>query len=214
MVPPTVMAYSHCTGKGTGRVQVHGAGLKTMGPYLLYRNVHTDLRQGRNQDPLFLIVPVPVRFPCSVNHKRVRDDCLELLGNWTSLPCKNFWRIWCEQVTLDIRKVSNFSLPIFLKHLLFTDTPQRPNPHFAPLIQLLLKVFSDVMIYAVNDSALNPQSCSTSKTLVRFRNSARRFHRLQDAINSSWDYWEAVRTAHNYPPSMMIILQFKFNWSW
>ena len=48
---------------------------KKMGFYILYRNVHTDLKLGNEPDPLSSImpvpfpvpVPVPVPLPCSVN---------------------------------------------------------------------------------------------------------------------------------------------------
>ena len=55
--------YSHCKTLGP----------ESMGSNMLWRNVHTGLRQGRYQDPLFPIVQVPfpvppkVPVPCSVN---------------------------------------------------------------------------------------------------------------------------------------------------
>ena len=64
------MAYSQCIGTGPGRV--HGLGRGLMTPSILYKNVHTSLRQGQQ---LGLIVsycashchcfwpsPVPVQF--------------------------------------------------------------------------------------------------------------------------------------------------------
>ena len=64
-----IMAYSHC--RGTDRYKIQGTGMGQVGPDKLYRNVHTDLRRERNQDPLFSIVlvqfPVPIPFPYSVN---------------------------------------------------------------------------------------------------------------------------------------------------
>ena len=56
--PPKFKAYSRCTGTGSGPVQ--GTGPGAMSTDMLYRNVHTRLRQGRDQDPLFLSVLVHV----------------------------------------------------------------------------------------------------------------------------------------------------------
>ena len=55
------MAYSHCTVTGLGQVQGMGPG--AMDPNILYRNVHTGPRQGRNQDPLSPIVLVRCTCP-------------------------------------------------------------------------------------------------------------------------------------------------------
>ena len=55
--------YLYCTGSGKG--------LGWMGSNILCRNVHTDPRQNRNQDPLFRASPVPftIPVPCSVNKR-------------------------------------------------------------------------------------------------------------------------------------------------
>ena len=54
------MAYSHCARPGTGQVQ--GMGLGLMGPNILYRNVHTDLRQGQEPDPFEFFLNVFTEF--------------------------------------------------------------------------------------------------------------------------------------------------------
>ena len=75
------MAYSRCTGMGTGQVQVMGPEL--MGSNILYRNVHTGLRLGQEPDRLSPIVPVPHPVPapvpvlCSVNDCSYRDWTVE-----------------------------------------------------------------------------------------------------------------------------------------
>ena len=64
-----------------GLFTMHGNGTRTgtgkrpgaMGPNILYRNIHTGLRQGKEPESIVSIVllkfpvPVPVTFPCSVN---------------------------------------------------------------------------------------------------------------------------------------------------
>ena len=54
------MAYSHCTGTGPGQVQ--GMGLGAKGTYMLYRNVHTGLRQGKGPGSIVSCGARPV--PC------------------------------------------------------------------------------------------------------------------------------------------------------
>ena len=55
------MAYSHCTGKrlGTGT----GIGTQLMGPSMLYRNVHTGPRPGKEPGSIVSYCANPV--PCS-----------------------------------------------------------------------------------------------------------------------------------------------------
>ena len=63
----------HGTGTGTGTGQVQGTEKGLIGSNILYRCIHTGLRQGNEADPLSPImpvpfpVPVPIPVPCSVN---------------------------------------------------------------------------------------------------------------------------------------------------
>ena len=56
------MAYSHYTGTTLG--QVHGAGPGVMGPNILYRNVHTGLRQGKELGSIVSYYAGPVPSTC------------------------------------------------------------------------------------------------------------------------------------------------------
>ena len=66
-----VMAHLHFTGRELGRKlgRVQGTGPGTMGPNMLYGNVHTGLSQRKNHDALFPVVlvqfPVLVPMPFS-----------------------------------------------------------------------------------------------------------------------------------------------------
>ena len=77
---------------GTGLGKVEGIGTGLIGPNVLYRNVHTGLNRGSNQDPLFPIVPVqfsvpvPVPFPCSVNKPQGSlKDCPKFKASFTRI---------------------------------------------------------------------------------------------------------------------------------
>ena len=67
----TFMVYSHCTGTEPG--QVHEMGPRAVGTNILYRNVHTGPRQGKEPGSIvsYCVDPLPstclVPFPCSVN---------------------------------------------------------------------------------------------------------------------------------------------------
>ena len=58
----TLMAYSHCTGIGPG--QVLGTELGLMGPDILYRNIHTGLRQGKEPVPIVSYCAGPIPSTC------------------------------------------------------------------------------------------------------------------------------------------------------
>ena len=59
-----LMAHSHCPGTELGQVQEVGLGL--MGPNILYRNVHTGLRQEQEPEPIVSYCAGPVPCTCSV----------------------------------------------------------------------------------------------------------------------------------------------------
>ena len=56
------MAYSHCTGMGPGQVQRMGPG--AMSPNILYRNAHTDLRQGKEPRSIVSYCAGPAHCSC------------------------------------------------------------------------------------------------------------------------------------------------------
>ena len=56
------MACSHCTGTGLGEVQEPGP--RAMGPNVLYRNVHTGPRQGKESDAIVSYCAGPVLVQC------------------------------------------------------------------------------------------------------------------------------------------------------
>ena len=60
------MAHAHCTRPGQGP----GLGPRTKGFYIMPRTVHTTQGRGKDREPLFSIVsipvPVAVMVPCSV----------------------------------------------------------------------------------------------------------------------------------------------------
>ena len=69
------MARLRCTESGAG-VGVE-TGTATMGSYVLYRDVHTALRQGQEPDPLSLVVlvsccagPIPCPSPPSMQREQ------------------------------------------------------------------------------------------------------------------------------------------------
>ena len=82
------MTYSHYTGLEPG--QVKRTGKELMGSNILYRSVHTGLRQGNEPDPLSAVMPVPfpvpVPVPRSVNEPLVsRSVGFNFLGKIVSL---------------------------------------------------------------------------------------------------------------------------------
>ena len=66
-----IITYSHCMGMQSGQAQ--GTGLRAMGSSILYRNVHTGLRQAKELGSIVsycarpVHLPVPIPFLCSVD---------------------------------------------------------------------------------------------------------------------------------------------------
>ena len=61
--PFSVMACSHCSGVGPGQVQEMGMFLGAMGTDMLYRNVHTGPRQGK--EPGSIVSYCTCQIPCT-----------------------------------------------------------------------------------------------------------------------------------------------------
>ena len=83
-----VMTYSHCT--GTGPEQVQGTAPGAMGTNILYRNVHTGLRQGKEPGPIVSYCARWVSRICPGSVFMQREEAINILTLDRSSVIRNF----------------------------------------------------------------------------------------------------------------------------